>query len=295
MEFISRFCQTITFLLVIICLLSCKNESVSSRVFDVHLHGSPEQSKQLESLRKHGVYKVALSTSWNLQQSYHSDSVKVMHGVMIPCPNGKVPYSGQSCFDNGAEWPSLAWVEELMREGKIQFLGEVLTQYQGISMSDTSIFPYYSLAEKYDVPVGIHAGSAGPDHGCPAFREDMGSPLLLENALKTFPKLRVWIMHAGVPYVDETIRMMKVYPQLYTDISVANNPEITPQQDFKNLMKRFITEGLEDRIMFGSDNADISAVLNSVLNLDVEIDQKNKILFANAEKFFAARTVQPER
>jgi hypothetical protein len=288
--------KSFLFILVVLCLkaillTSCNQSYQPSRVFDVHLHGSPDVPAQLAALRKNNVNKVAVSTSWKLQQFYESSqALSIIHGLMLPCPGGKVPYSGQPCFDNGSEWPSLEWVEELMRTRKIQFLGEVLTQYHGISMSDSSMFPYYSLAEKYNIPVGIHAGSAGPDHGCPNFREEMGTPLLLEDALKTFPRLRVWIMHAGGPYLEETIRMMKNYPQLYTDISVANNPAIVPPEEFGKLINRLIEEGFGDRIMFGSDNADIRVAVHSVVNLHGPGKElKDKILFGNAERFFSAR------
>lgn len=279
----------IAFSLNIFLLASCNQTYQPSRVFDVHLHGDGDIPRQLAALKKENVYKLAVSTSWELQKRYQSASdLSIIHGLMLPCPGGKVPYSGQPCFDDGSEWPPVEWVEQLMRTGKIQFLGEVLTQYHGISMSDSSMFPYYGLAEKYNIPVGIHAGSAGPDHGCPNFSEEMGVPWLLEDALRTFPRLRVWIMHAGGPYLEETIRMMKRYPQLYTDISVANNPAIVPPQEFARLMNRLVGEGLGDRIMFGSDNADIGAVINSVENLDgFDRAQKDKILFCNAERFFS--------
>jgi predicted TIM-barrel fold metal-dependent hydrolase len=143
------------------------------------------------------------------------------------------------------------------------------------------------LAEKYNLPVGIHTGSAGPDHGCPNFKEEMGNPLLLKNTLIKFPKLRMWLMHGGGPYVKECIEMMKAHPGLYTDISVLNNPNIIPAKDFAAVMKEFIDEGLEDRLMFGSDNADIKACINSVEQLDFLTEkQKEKIFHLNAEAFF---------
>lgn len=282
-------------LLAVAALQSCNSRNDPPRIFDVHLHGSPDQQDQLAGLREHGIKKFALSTSWTLQQSYpDSAGFDVYYGLMLPCPNGKVPYSGQLCFDDGAEWPALTWVEGLMKEGKIQFLGEVLTQYHGISMSDTSIYPYYKLAQKYGLPVGIHTGSAGPDHGCPDFKEDLGTPSLLEETLKSFPSLKVWIMHAGGPYHDDAIRMMKRYPQVYTDISVVNNPEIVPTVEFEKLMQRMIDEGLEDRIMFGSDNANVERVINSILDLKMlTAEQKDKILFLNAERFFSQTRKTP--
>jgi len=206
---------------------------------------------------------------------------------MVPCPNGKVPYSQQSCFEDGKEWPDINWVEQQIREKKIDFLGEVLSQYYGISSSDSLLFPYYALAEKYDLPVGIHTGSAGADHGAPNFKEEMGNPFLLKPLLLKFPKLHVWIMHAGGPFLEETVAVMKEFPQVYTDISAVNNPEILPPKQFQIFMKTLINAGLEDRIMFGSDNAEIKTMIASVDQLDfLTIKQKEKIFYKNAEVFF---------
>lgn len=261
-----------------------------TKVFDVHLHGVPSVKEQTETLKNNGVYRIAVSTSWTLQQEYKGDpNFKVLYGLMLPCPNGRVPYSQQQCFEDGKEWPPLDWVEGLMKERKINFLGEVITQYYGIDPSDNLMLPYLALAEKYRVPVGIHTGSAGKDHGCPDFKEAMGNPELLKPVLDRFPKLKLWVMHAGLPYHDEIISMMKAYPNLYMDISVINNPQIVPAEIFSKTIKTFVDAGFARRMMFGSDNADIETTIRSVSVLNfLSEKQKQDILSGNAERFFAA-------
>ncbi len=282
----------LTFLVIVaiaVLIYSCSTKKVNIPVFDVHLHGDPAPLKQLSQLKTSNVYKIALSTSWPLQNTYSSDDkLKVLHGLMVPCPNGKVPYSLQPCFADGKEWPDVNWVEQQIKEGRINFLGEVLTQYHGISSSDSLMFPYYALAEKYRLPVGIHTGSAGPDHGSPNFKEEMGNPTLMKNALLRFPTLKVWLMHGGAPFVKEFIGMMKAHPGLYADISVLNNSRIIPAADFAGMMKKFIDAGFEDRLMFGSDNADIQATITAIDTLTfLSVEQKEKIFYKNAETFFA--------
>ena len=230
---------------------------------------------------------VALSTSWLEQQEYESDSVQILSGLMFPCPEGKVPYSRQLCFSNGREWPDTAWVVQQVHAKRIQFFGEVLTQYAGLSMSDSAMYPYYAIAERLGLPVGIHTGSAGPDHGCPNFSEEMGNPSLLRPALKRFPMLKLWLMHGGSPYTNECIGLMKEFPHVYADISVLNNPQIIPPQQFTSIMKQFLEAGLEDRLLFGSDNADIRACINAVKALDIlAAAQRDKIFHQNAVKLF---------
>ncbi len=258
------------------------------RIFDVHLHGSRDPQTQLEKLTDAGVYKIAVSTSWDLQTQYKNDSkLKVLRGLMVPCPNGKVPYSLQACFNDGGEWPPRDWVEQQIKAGNIHFIGEVLSQYHGISSSDSTLLPYYRLAKKHNIPVGIHTGSAGPDHGCPNFKEALGNPLLLEPLLKKIPGLRVWIMHAGAPYLQEALYIMNKFPDVYADLSAINNPTILDQKQFETIVKLFVNRGLEDRIMFGSDNGNINATVESVLKLSFLTEsQKEKIFYRNAERFF---------
>lgn len=283
---LSRLLTVLWLLCVVIIDLNAQQ-----RVFDVHLHGEEEPRAQLNQLTKAGVYKVAVSTSWDLQQQYASSSkLEVLRGLMVPCPNGKVPYSLQTCFADGSEWPSLDWVEDQIIAGNINFIGEVLSQYHGISSSDTTLLPYYRLAKKYNLPVGIHTGSAGPDHGCPDFKEELGNPSLIQDLLAQLPGLRVWIMHAGAPYHEEAIAIMKKHPNVYADLSAINNPNILNHEDFAAIVKQFIDNNLEDRLMFGSDNGDIVTTIRAISQLSfLTKEQKEKIFYLNAERFFVKK------
>jgi predicted TIM-barrel fold metal-dependent hydrolase len=68
---------------------------------------------------------------------------------------------------------------------------------------------------------------------------------------------------------------------------VLNNPRIVPPKQFDSLMRMYINEGLEDRLMFGSDDADIKMTTVAVEQLAfLTAEQKNKIFYKNAEAFF---------
>lgn len=275
-------------LLILSILVSFQPQTIKRKIFDVHLHGSPSSGKQLRALQSGGVYKTCISTSWALQDTYREvKGIDLLFGLMLPCPGGRVPYSLQMCYEDGSDFPEPTWVEKQVQAGKVDFFGEMLSQYYGISSSDSVLYPYYRIALKYNLPVGIHTGSAGPDHGCPDFSEAMGNPELLRSMLNSFPGLKVWIMHGGAPYVDETIRIMKDFPHVYADLSAINFPAILPEERFATIVKRLVDAGLEDRLMFGSDNNDISAVIGSIERLPfLSSAQKDKIFFQNAERFF---------
>lgn len=261
----------------------------SQKVFDTHLHGRENHKEHLGALINSGVYKVAISGSWNHQTRYKStDEIVVLKGLMLACHEGRIPYSEEPCFEDQQDFPDPVWVENQIVNDEIHFIGEVLGQYYGISPSDKRFFPYYALAEKYNIPVGIHTGSAGPGHGAPNFKESLGSPHLMKGLLQKFPKLRVWIMHAGVPFLDEAVDIMSKFQNVYVDISVVSNPEIFTTSEFEEIMNRLIKAGHEDRVMFGSDNGDIAQCIKRVKSLEfLTANQTEKILYKNAEKFFA--------
>lgn len=264
-------------------------QSSEVKIFDVHLHGDSKPLEQIENLKTKGVYKIAISTSWKLQETYLSDDqMEVLKGLMLGCPNGKVPYSGQFCFDNEKDFPEVEWVEKQIQNKKIDYIGEVLSQYYGVSPSDSLFYPYYKLAEKYKIPVGIHTGLAGPGHGAPNFKVSLGNPILIEDLLKEFPDLKVWIMHAGAPFLQETLALMTYYPNVYADISVISNPYIFKPVEFQQILKRFLDAGLENKLMFGTDNGPLDKIMENLEAIDfLTIEQKEKIYFKNAENFFS--------
>jgi uncharacterized protein len=270
-------------------LISCERKNkYTGRIFDTHLHFSTDINQQRSELEKYNVVKGALSSSWDNEEKYRTETeTDFLIGLMFPCPGGIVPYSGQKCFSDGSEFPDVKWVRKQITEKKIDFLGEVLNEYYGISPSDSSLFPYYALAQEFSLPVGIHTGLAGPDHLCPDYDPDMGDPALMKDILVKFPGLKVWIMHAGAPYLKGTLEVLSDYPQVYVDISALANPEIFKKEEFHSYLKSLVDSGFVDRLMFGSDNGDLGKMITAVNELEfLTYEQKEKIFFTNAQTFF---------
>ncbi len=71
-------------------------------------------------------------------------------------------------------------------------------------------------------------------------------------------------MHAGAPFLHDTIAIMAYYQNVYIDISVLNNPYIFPAAEFASTLKNLSKEELEDRMMFGSDNGNINKIIQNV-------------------------------
>src|SRR3954451_22118395 len=160
-------------------------------------------------------------------------------------------------FQNGMTPGQRVALEELRKDfttGGFKVMGEIGLQYQGISPSDTSVDRYFALAEELDIPVGIHMGTGGSGRAnvaMPKFRGSAGNPLLLEDLLARHPKLRLWIMHAGYPMIDNLLTVLQANSHVYVD--VAGLIWSYPRKEVDNYIQRIVEAGFGDRLMFGTD------------------------------------------
>jgi predicted TIM-barrel fold metal-dependent hydrolase len=203
-------------------------------------------------------------------------------------PERILPSAG---FGSSGKLPSISELRRLHAAGKLAALSEITTQYAGIAPDDPQLEPYYALAEELDIPVGIHLGPGPPGtayFATPAYRVAAGDPQRLEPVLIRHPKLRIYAMHAGWPFGDSMIAMMFAHPQLYVDIGILDYAY--PQADFYAYLRRLVDAGMEERIMFGSDNMvwpdAIAVAIKRVRRAPFLTDrQKQLILHDNAARF----------
>ena len=194
-------------------------------------------------------------------------------------------------FDEVTSLPDMEQLRQLFIAGRLGVLGELAAQYVGLGLADSLFEPYLTLAEELDIPVGVHTG-LGPEGTpytcCPKFRVTYGNPILLEEVLVRHPKLRLYIMHGGWPYLEETKAIMALYPQVYADLAVIN--WIIPREEFHEYLRSLIRAGLEKRIMFGSDQM----VWPEAIGMAIEgiesatflsKEQKRDIFYNNAARF----------
>ena len=198
---------------------------------------------------------------------------------------------GGAYFDELTSLPDLQRLQQDFIAGQLGVLGELVAQHVGLSPADSLFEPYLALAEELDIPVGIHTG-LGPEGipyaCCPKFRVTYGNPVLLEEVLIRHPKLRIYIMHGGWPYLQETKAIMSVYPQVYADLAVIN--WIIPREEFHEYLRGLIRAGLGKRIMFGSDQMiwpeAIGMAIEGIETASfLSKEQKRDIFYNNAARF----------
>jgi uncharacterized protein len=141
-----------------------------------------------------------------------------------------------------------------VNDGSVKVIGELGFQYAGVSPTDPTADAYFALAEELDVPVGVHVGPGAPGApyvGYPKYEMQLTNPLLYEHALTRHPKLRLYIMHAAWPMLDQIIGLLYAHPQVYVDVSLID--WYIPRREFHFFLRRLVEAGFEKRIMFGSD------------------------------------------
>lgn len=195
-------------------------------------------------------------------------------------------------FPHFAPAPELGQLRADIKAGRVEVLGEITAQYAGLAMNAPELEPYYALAAELDIPVAIHTG-LGPrgisySECCPEFRAAAGNPMLLEDVLRRHPNLRVYLMHAGGPYLEETIAILHLYPQVHADLAVINWVWNRPR--FHRYLQRLIEAGLAKQLMFGSDQMvwpeTIGKAIEAIESADfLTENQKRDIFYNNAARF----------
>ena len=179
----------------------------------------------------------------------------------------------------------------LHKAGRLAVLAEVMNQYAGIAPDDERMEPYWALAEELDIPVGIHIGLGPPGVvylGATGYRARLHSALTLEEVLVPHPRLRVYIMHAGFPMLDDLLAVLYAHPQVYVDVGVI--VFIQPRAAFYRYLKAILEAGFGKRVMFGSDQMVWPGAIERSIAVIEEASflsktQRRDILYDNAARF----------
>lgn len=178
-----------------------------------------------------------------------------------------------------------------IERGELEVIGEVTNQYAGIAPTDERMEPYWALAEELDVPVGIHVGTGPPGViylGAEGYRARLHSPLTMEEVLVRHPGLRVYLMHAGYPMLDDLLALMYAHPQVYVDVGVIVYTQ--PREAFYRYLRGIMEMGFGKRVMFGSDQMVWPETIERAVAVIEEApflsgEQKRDILYNNAARF----------
>jgi predicted TIM-barrel fold metal-dependent hydrolase len=281
-------------------------------IIDVHLH-----AHTTESLANPAPNPATGQLSPKTAEEHMTRSLEIMkqRKVVLGIVSGSSVAAAEPWYTSapdrilkgiGFEDPSIFMkpeeLDRLFAEKRLHAFGEVAAQYAGYSPSDPAFDAYWTVAEKHGVPVGIHTGGGPPRTPytcCPKFRLRLGDPLLVEDVLVKYPKLKVYVMHAGGFFPENALMLMTMYPQTYVDIGALSWTPIAG-----NFLEPFLKEAkrrrLLDRVMFGSDQMmwpeAIGLAIDRVNRLDfLTVAEKQDIFYDNAAKFLGLSTQEIAR
>jgi uncharacterized protein len=216
---------------------------------------------------------------------------------MDAAPGRVIPGTG---FEAGGKRIPIDQLRTTLERDGFKVMGEIGLQYQGISPSDMSVDQYFALAEDLDIPVAIHMGTGGSGRSNvtrPTFRGSMGDPLLLEELLARHPKLRVQVMHAGYPMIDNMLTLLQANSHVYVDL--AGLIWSYPLKEVNRYIERLVDGGFADRVMFGTDQLVWPKLMAYSISIIQNADyltpqQKRDILYNNAARFLRIDTSRPK-
>jgi uncharacterized protein len=274
------------------------------RIIDVHMHAEADDP------RFGSAFTLALTgrkmTASADEKAHVAESLErmrrlnVVKAVVSGNPSAVLRFKERApdrviagyAFDDPAK-ADLAFLRREHAAGRMQVIGEFGPQYAGLAPNDPRLEPIFALAEELDVPLALHLhpgpnGAPYPPFGMTKMRAANGRPLLLEDVLVRHPKLRLYVMHAGWPFLDEMKAVLYEHPQVYVDLGVIDWTQ--PAAEFHRYLRGLVEAGYGKRILFGSDQMvwpeAIELAVASVESADyLTAEQKDDIFYGNAARF----------
>lgn len=286
--------KNILLILCILPLLVNAQDGVKP-IIDVHLHGYTERTYRPVP---------GAPESYEDFKTEIKNQFKKFNIVYAVKSGGAFDNEMETIMLNGYQsnnFPKIDTVEfkKQILEDKIQVWGEFMPMFNGLTIADPGFAPYLKICEREGIPIALHTGRGPPDiyKRYPEYRLKLGDPLLIEEVLINYPELKIYLMHAGIPFYKNTLALMDQYPQVYCDLGVILFVEqgLTPYYAKEFLIKAK-EYGFIDRIMFGSDAMYWPQnIEKSIKKLDsfefLNEEDKRKIFYANAVRFFELDSV----
>lgn len=272
-------------------------------IIDMHFHITKGyEDNEVYNKRKADIDSAKID--WIIEDYKNNNVVLALGGGTLKY--AKMYVETDSLFWGGLVFPCMKTVEqdepcdkeffnefelrEIYKTGKFKNLGESMFNYYGISPTDKRLEAYWKIAEEFNVPIGIHA-DIGPrpekvnKEERPNYNPIFANPELLKPILEKHPTLKIYLLHYGGGYSEQALELMKLYPQIYCEISAVSL--FAPKKVWEPNVRKLFNEGLGDRLMFASDYfGTVRKHIEIIYNIDwLTEKQKRDIYYNNAARF----------
>lgn len=133
--------------------------------------------------------------------------------------------------------------------------------YQAFDPLGPEAFRLYEEIAARGLPVLWHQGAAFVRNSVLSF----APPRLIDDVARRFPEMTIVMAHAGSPWTDECLAVVRKHPQVFADVSgIVSRPGL-----IRSVLTAATELGCSDRLLFGTDwpfatVADVAASLEDV-------------------------------
>ncbi|MGC8810504.1 MAG: amidohydrolase family protein [bacterium] len=151
---------------------------------------------------------------------------------------------------------------------------------------DRRLWPAYAQAEKMNLPILFHAGTAD----IAGYKEfDFSRPINFAEVAKEFPKLKIILAHLGKSFFTESLEVAQKFGNIYLDTSAVITGLESDKKFFNDEeIVEFIRAIGVSRVLFGSDWPwfDPLPAIEKIQKLPFNDKEKQMILGENAARVF---------
>lgn len=143
-------------------------------------------------------------------------------------------------------------VKDALRGGS--FRGVKIYPVMGFTPDDRRLYPIYEYCAANEKPITAHCENGG----IPGLEDHyhLADPKYWATVLRDFPALILNLAHndrTGSAWQPQIAELIKVYPNVYTDISYDTEMWFMPRRYFKGIKRMLRTPKIQDRILYGTD------------------------------------------
>jgi hypothetical protein len=191
---------------------------------------------------------------------------------------------------HGERW--IAWLDELLNKGRIRGI-KIFPGHDPVYPTDRRLIPVYQICLKYDLPVVIHTG---PNPGQPEVAK-YNDPRYIVEIAKEYPQLRIVIAHYFWPEVEYCYTITRPHTNIHFDTSALAAKEVIPEtglERVRGVLERTVRDNPKS-VVFGTDYplCNIRAHLDLVNSLDISDEDKERVLWKNANRLFKLQIGEP--
>jgi len=166
---------------------------------------------------------------------------------------------------------------------------KIMLGYARVFADDLVFDPLYDYAESCDLPVMYHTGDTADPRGSLVHAH----PLTLDALANKRSRLKIVACHFGNPWIDDVAELIYKHDSVYADISgliVGESKYLEQYMDWvaDRLSRAIHFAGGADKVVFGTDYpvTTYSLALSLVKRLEIDSEDKRRILSGNAKKVF---------